>query len=57
MAIAISFVVPQTYYSTAALIGAYITFFWKKKNEKNYEVYGYAVAAGKSTTNYLMFSC
>jgi hypothetical protein len=50
MAIAISFVVPQTYYSTAALIGAYITFFWKKKNAQSYEVYGYAVAAGMSSS-------
>lgn len=46
MAMAISFVVPQTYYSTAALIGAYIVFFWQKKSPKTHALYCYAVAAG-----------
>ncbi|KAI6927901.1 oligopeptide transporter [Hortaea werneckii] len=46
MAMAISFVVPQTYYAIAAVIGATISHFWAKKWPKNFAVYCYAVAAG-----------
>jgi len=46
MAMAISFVIPQTYYAIAAVIGATISHFWAKRYPKNFGVYCYAVAAG-----------
>jgi len=46
MALAIAFVIPQTYYSTASLIGALISHFWAKKSPVSFNVYCYAVAAG-----------
>jgi len=46
MAMAISFVIPQTYYAVAAVIGATISHYWAKKAPKNFGVYCYAVAAG-----------
>lgn len=46
MAIALAFVIPQTYYSTAMLMGAIFSHFWAKRNPKNFEMYCYAIAAG-----------
>lgn len=46
MAIGVAFVIPQTYYSTATLIGATVSHFWQKKKPANFETYCFAVAAG-----------
>ncbi|KAK7959160.1 oligopeptide transporter [Apiospora aurea] len=46
MAIGVAFVLPQTVYSSASLLGATIGHFWMKKRHANYDLYCYAVAAG-----------
>jgi uncharacterized oligopeptide transporter (OPT) family protein len=46
MSIGIAFVVPQTYYATATLIGATISYVWARKWPKTFEMYCYAVCAG-----------
>ncbi|KAK8136995.1 OPT oligopeptide transporter protein-domain-containing protein [Apiospora sp. TS-2023a] len=46
MAIGVAFVLPQTVYSSASLLGATIGHFWMKKRRANYDLYCYAVAAG-----------
>ncbi|TKX22412.1 oligopeptide transporter-like protein 1 [Elsinoe australis] len=46
MAVALAFVIPQTYYSTAMLIGAIVAHFWAKKRAASFDMYCYAVAAG-----------
>ncbi|KAI1865048.1 uncharacterized protein JN550_008594 [Neoarthrinium moseri] len=46
MAIGIAFVIPQTVYSTATLMGAVASCVWMKKKRISYETYCYAVAAG-----------
>lgn len=46
MAIGVAFVIPQTYYSTARLMGATVSHFWQKKNPASFETYCFAVAAG-----------
>lgn len=46
MAIGVAFVIPQTYYSTATLMGAIASHFWQKKKPANFERYCFAVAAG-----------
>ncbi|KAK3670700.1 hypothetical protein LTR78_009392 [Recurvomyces mirabilis] len=46
MCIGLAFVLPQTYYGTAMIIGAVPAYFWIKKNPKHFDIYGYAVAAG-----------
>ncbi|KAI0382777.1 oligopeptide transporter [Hypomontagnella monticulosa] len=45
-AIALSFVLPNPVFTTAALFGAIVAFGWKKWNVKSFDLYGYAVAAG-----------
>lgn len=45
-AIALSFVIPSPVFTNAALIGAVIAALWTKYRPKQFEVYGYAVAAG-----------
>jgi len=46
MAVALAFVIPQTYYSTAMLMGAVASHYWAKRNAKNFDMYCYAIAAG-----------
>jgi uncharacterized oligopeptide transporter (OPT) family protein len=46
MAMALGFVIPQTIYSTAMVIGATIAHFWAKKWRANFDMYCYAIAAG-----------
>jgi len=46
MAIGVSWVIPQTVYSTATLTGAIISHFWSKRWPANFETYAFAVAAG-----------
>ncbi|KAE9974174.1 hypothetical protein BLS_003255 [Venturia inaequalis] len=46
MCVALAFVLPQTYYGTAMVIGSAAAYIWEKKNAKHYEVFCYAVAAG-----------
>ncbi|KAF4547607.1 OPT oligopeptide transporter-like protein 2 [Elsinoe fawcettii] len=46
MAFALAFVIPQTYYSTAMLIGAITAHIWAKRGAKSFDMYCYAIAAG-----------
>ncbi|KAK3070397.1 hypothetical protein LTR53_005664 [Teratosphaeriaceae sp. CCFEE 6253] len=46
MCIGLAFVLPQTYYGTAMVIGAVPAYFWAKRAPKHFDIYGYAVAAG-----------
>jgi uncharacterized oligopeptide transporter (OPT) family protein len=46
MAISIGWLIPQTCYSTAMLMGAHIAHLWMKKWPKSFDIYCYAVAAG-----------
>ena len=46
MCVGLAFVLPQTYYGTAMLMGAVPAYFWAKRNPKHFDIYGYAVAAG-----------
>ncbi|KAK8096932.1 oligopeptide transporter [Apiospora kogelbergensis] len=46
MAVGVAFVLPQTVYSSASLLGATIGHIWMKKRRANYDLYCYAVAAG-----------
>ncbi|TLD26101.1 oligopeptide transporter [Venturia nashicola] len=46
MCVSLAFVLPQTYYGTAMVIGSTAAYLWEKKNAKHYEVFCYAVAAG-----------
>jgi len=46
MCIALAFVLPQTYYGLAMIMGAVPSYFWAKRWPKNFDVFGYAIAAG-----------
>lgn len=46
MCIGLAFVLPQTVYGTAMVMGAVGSYFWAKRNPKSFDIYGYAVAAG-----------
>lgn len=46
MAVGVAFVIPQTVYSTATLMGAVASYAWWKRSRMTYETYCYAVAAG-----------
>ncbi|KAK6073953.1 oligopeptide transporter [Seiridium cupressi] len=46
MAVGVAFVIPQTVYSTATLLGAVISYAWMRKKRAGYDTYCYAVAAG-----------
>jgi len=46
MVVALAFVIPQTVYGTATLLGAIIAWSWAKKSPRTFDIYGYAVAAG-----------
>ncbi|KAK0552613.1 hypothetical protein OC846_001872 [Tilletia horrida] len=45
-AVGLGFVLPQTYIPVAMCCGALFSHFWQKRNPKQYDVAGYAVAAG-----------
>lgn len=46
MCIGLAFVLPQTVYGTAMVMGAIPGYFWAKRYPKHFDIYGYAVAAG-----------
>lgn len=46
MVIGLAFVIPQTVYGTANVMGAVLAVVWAKKNQRSFDSYGYAVAAG-----------
>jgi len=46
MAVGLAFVLPQTVYGTAMLMGASIAYFWARKYPVGFDTYCYAVAAG-----------
>lgn len=46
MCIGLAFVLPQTVYGTAMVIGALPAYYWAKRNPKHFDIYAYAVAAG-----------
>lgn len=45
-AIALSFVLPNPVFTTAAMFGAIVAWLWRKWKLSSFELYGYAVAAG-----------
>ncbi|KAI0840356.1 OPT superfamily oligopeptide transporter [Hypoxylon sp. FL0890] len=45
-AIALSFVLPNPVFTTAAMFGAIVAWVWRKWKLKSFDLYGYAVAAG-----------
>ncbi|KAG5440127.1 hypothetical protein PCANB_001696 [Pneumocystis canis] len=45
-AVGLGFVIPQTYYATAMLIGAIVAHFWKKSKPISYDIYALAIATG-----------
>lgn len=49
-AIALSWVIPAPVFANAALLGAIIAAIWRKYSMSSWDVYGYAVAAGKHTS-------
>lgn len=46
MVVNLAFVLPQTVYGTANVIGAIIALIWAKRAPKSFDIYGYAIAAG-----------
>ncbi|PIA97430.1 hypothetical protein CB0940_05809 [Cercospora beticola] len=46
MCIGLAFVLPQTYYGLAMIIGALPCYYWAKRNPQSFDIYGYAIAAG-----------
>lgn len=46
-AIALSWVIPAPVFANAALLGAIIAAIWRKYKAESWDIYGYAVAAGK----------
>ncbi|KAF2150022.1 oligopeptide transporter [Myriangium duriaei CBS 260.36] len=46
MCIGLAFVLPQTQYGTAMVIGSAIVHFWVKRNPHSFDIYGFAIAAG-----------
>lgn len=46
-AIALSWVIPAPVFANAALLGAIIAALWRKYNMRTWDLYGYALAAGK----------
>ncbi len=49
-AIALSWVIPAPVFANAALLGAIVAALWRKYDMRTWDIYGYAVAAGKSFT-------
>jgi OPT family oligopeptide transporter len=46
MCIGLAFVLPQTVYGTAMVIGALPSYYWAKKKPEHFDIYCFAVAAG-----------
>ena len=46
MAVALAFVLPQTQYGTAMVMGAVPAYFWARRYPKHFDIYAYAIAAG-----------
>ncbi|OJD37333.1 oligopeptide transporter [Diplodia corticola] len=46
MCISLAFVLPQTVYGLAMIMGALPAYIWAKRNPESFDIYGYAVAAG-----------
>nr|POE89889.1 putative metal-nicotianamine transporter ysl7 [Quercus suber] len=46
MCIGLAFVLPQTVYGTAMVMGSVPAYIWARKNPKSFDIYGYAIAAG-----------
>ncbi|CAN8105343.1 unnamed protein product [Discula destructiva] len=46
MVMAMAFTVTPTVYTTATLVGALISYFWHRRNPKQFDVFAYAIAAG-----------
>jgi uncharacterized oligopeptide transporter (OPT) family protein len=46
MCVGLAFVMNQTQYGTAMVIGSVAAYYWQKKNAQHFDIYGYAVAAG-----------
>ncbi|KAI9675061.1 MAG: hypothetical protein M1817_001467 [Caeruleum heppii] len=46
MAVGLAFVLPQTVYGTAMVIGSVTAYFWAKRHPAHFDKFGYAVAAG-----------
>lgn len=46
MCVGLAFVLAQTQYGTAMTIGSAFAYIWQKRNPENFDIYGYAVAAG-----------
>ncbi|KAK8239824.1 oligopeptide transporter [Phyllosticta capitalensis] len=46
MCLSLAFVLNQTVYGLAMVIGSLAAYFWEKRNAKSFDIYGYAVAAG-----------
>lgn len=46
MVLAMSFTIPSTVYGSATLLGSIISWAWAKRNPKQFDTFGYAVAAG-----------
>ncbi|KAB2580544.1 putative oligopeptide transporter [Lasiodiplodia theobromae] len=46
MCVSLAFVLPQTVYGLAMIMGALPAYIWAKRNPKSFDIYGYAIAAG-----------
>lgn len=46
MCVALAFVLPQTQYATAMMMGAVAAWVWARRSKRVFDVFGYAVAAG-----------
>jgi OPT family oligopeptide transporter len=46
MCISLAFVLPQTFYGTAMVIGSTWAYLWAKKNPRSFDLIAYAIAAG-----------
>ncbi|KAF2007523.1 oligopeptide transporter [Amniculicola lignicola CBS 123094] len=46
MCIGLAFVLAQTVYGTAMVIGSGMAYIWAKKNPAHFDIFGYAIAAG-----------
>ncbi|KAG8809316.1 hypothetical protein FRC17_003499 [Serendipita sp. 399] len=45
-AIGLGFVVPQTYYPIAMVVGAHVAYTWARRWPKSWEIWGFALSAG-----------
>lgn len=44
--VGLGFVVPQTYYPLAMVIGAHVAYYWEGKDPLGWEIWGYSLSAG-----------